>query len=645
MTVESTSSPAETAPLVTADELLTADYSQAKYPCDVVMKGGVTSGVVYPQAMCRLARDYVFHNIGGTSAGAIAAALSAAAEYSRREGRDGFNQLAALPNWLGSGTHLQDLFQPSRSTQPLFRVLLALLGLGSLKDRLTRAGCAALKGYARAWVRCSALAAALFAWPIATAWGTWEVIYLAILALAAAFFAGVFGIAIDIWATLRIAIPDNNFGMCTGLTNPPGTPEALTPWLAKMIDTYADVPGPLVFGDLWGAQPGNDGVTSVPFQATGSEVLDDFAQRNSRSINLEMVTTNTTIGRPYRLPFSPLEDLFYYFDPNELRKLFPETVVKHMEDHPAAGWLPKTYKGKNIVPLPEPKDFPVIVAARMSLSFPLLFSAIPLYAVPRPNSVIKARPVTKCWFSDGGISSNIPVHFFDNPLPRWPTFAINLRGVPKPGVVPVAMATENVADANDVDDSGTGRLPQFLSAVLDSMQNWVDNTQMRLPGYMERVVEVELDGTEGGLHLTMLDTTRQKLAGYGLRAGETLVKNFLPRATPGTAFDPAGPWSEHRWVRYRNVFAALNEWLWRFNQGYGKPPIPPDVPYTTLATNPPDPVVYSGYAWNGAQQAANTQLASDLQTLSSYANKLPPRDNMTEGAPAPGPESQHKPRI
>jgi hypothetical protein len=31
-----------------------------------------------------------------------------------------------------------------------------------------------------------------------------------------------------------------------------------------------------------------------------------------------------------------------------------------------------------------------------------------------------------CWFSDGGISSNFPLHMFDAPLPRWPTFAINL---------------------------------------------------------------------------------------------------------------------------------------------------------------------------------------------------------------------------
>ena len=42
--------------------------------CDLVMKGGVTSGIVYPKAISRLAAHYHFKNIGGSSAGAIAAA-------------------------------------------------------------------------------------------------------------------------------------------------------------------------------------------------------------------------------------------------------------------------------------------------------------------------------------------------------------------------------------------------------------------------------------------------------------------------------------------------------------------------------------------------------------------------------------------
>ena len=42
---------------------------------DVTMKGGTTSAVIYPLALCELARHFRFRNLGGASAGAIAAAL------------------------------------------------------------------------------------------------------------------------------------------------------------------------------------------------------------------------------------------------------------------------------------------------------------------------------------------------------------------------------------------------------------------------------------------------------------------------------------------------------------------------------------------------------------------------------------------
>jgi predicted acylesterase/phospholipase RssA len=70
--------------------------------CDLVMKGGVTSGVVYPRAITELSRQYQFLSIGGTSAGAIAAAVAAAAEYSRSAGNaNAFDELEKLPLWLG----------------------------------------------------------------------------------------------------------------------------------------------------------------------------------------------------------------------------------------------------------------------------------------------------------------------------------------------------------------------------------------------------------------------------------------------------------------------------------------------------------------------------------------------------------------
>src|SRR5947209_12553724 len=70
--------------------------------CDVIMKGGVTSGLVYPLALCRLATRYALKNIGGTSVGAIAASLAAAAEYRRRQtgSGEGYAVLSRLPDFL-----------------------------------------------------------------------------------------------------------------------------------------------------------------------------------------------------------------------------------------------------------------------------------------------------------------------------------------------------------------------------------------------------------------------------------------------------------------------------------------------------------------------------------------------------------------
>jgi hypothetical protein len=109
-----------------------ADYNSATRKCDIVMKGGITSGIVYPRAVSRLAKEYRFQSIGGTSAGAIAAAVTAAAEYSRSRGTIVFGKLNDIPQWLGDSSvgrnsNLMNLFQPQAATEGLFRVALAFL--------------------------------------------------------------------------------------------------------------------------------------------------------------------------------------------------------------------------------------------------------------------------------------------------------------------------------------------------------------------------------------------------------------------------------------------------------------------------------------------------------------------------------------
>ena len=96
--------------------------------CDLVLTGGVASGVVYPWAIVEIARAYRFRSIGGTSVGAMAAALAAAAEYGRCTGFEyPFETLRRLPAALGEDlkegrTRLLSLFQPAPHGRRLIRL-------------------------------------------------------------------------------------------------------------------------------------------------------------------------------------------------------------------------------------------------------------------------------------------------------------------------------------------------------------------------------------------------------------------------------------------------------------------------------------------------------------------------------------------
>src|SRR5262245_58101966 len=83
--------------------------------CDLVMKGGITSGVVYPAAVIELAKKYRFRRIGGASAGAIAAAGAAAAELGRNvPDPDPNNPKAPKPGFVGLHQLRDELTEPGR---------------------------------------------------------------------------------------------------------------------------------------------------------------------------------------------------------------------------------------------------------------------------------------------------------------------------------------------------------------------------------------------------------------------------------------------------------------------------------------------------------------------------------------------------
>jgi hypothetical protein len=658
----------------------TYDYSRADRSCDIVMKGGITSGVVYPHAICELAQTYRFRNVGGTSAGAIAAAGAAAAEHGR--GGGGFERLAELPAWIGAGTNLRSLFQPQRRTKPLFNLLLTAISRGRAKP--VRLAASAIWNFRLAALIGAAPGLALIV-AAAVATSGWLLVLAVVCGVLLTLLGTAFSFGIAVVRRLR-DVADNAFGICSGFSPAGAEPKALTPWLADVLDSLAGTPEPvpadhppLTFGSLWrgpAAEPAWDGEPHV---------------------KLEMMTTNLVNRRPERLPWDTGQ---FFFHPDELQELFPQRVVSWLLDHPPPepaqpaalrDWRLRRALLHPLRPLPAAADLPVVVATRLSLSFPLLLSAIPLWAVDASRTDYQdawkawvdwarttedwerqlADPAARakleaahgrlepeiCWFSDGGISSNFPIHFFDSPLPRWPTFAVNLRPFHPDHPRNDEDESENVwmpaTNAGGILEWWyrfpekvrrlsllDKRVSAFGSAVVRTMQNRVDEAQMRMPGYRDRVVHVGQTGDEGGMNLTMEPQDIVRLTERGRSAGALLVERF---ARPPQQPSSLG-WANHRWVRYRASMAALEQLLRRIGRGYSLPPEHPgDAPYARLiARGPDDPP--SSYRWaRTTQQQFADEVTRRLVDVDAFAASS--GQTFEEGSPNPAPEIRIAPRT
>ncbi len=590
--------------------------------CDLVMKGGITSGVIYPKLVSQLASRYRFKNIGGTSAGAIAAGACAAAEFGRSRGNSSaFDALEQLPTMLGAVTpplgrsKLFTLFQPTPPLQKHFGVLVGALNarpadaarravLALLNMHLLTLLVGLLLGSLLLWPFVRALAPGL---PLAIACGvasltllvtafgvmlytrtTGRLLLSCMLALGGA--AGVvallmrFALRVD-WswslagialamaavsllvlgvllvvivgrfvATLMQGLHGNGYGVCSGRTvdSAAGAPPGLTDWLTGYLNDLAGLPAehrPLTFGDLWGTHDAD-----AP-----------------RQVNLEVITSAISQRMVYGIPFRKGTPRFYY-DPEEWAALFPAAVMDWLET--AAAKTPEgdgsdplpdgagvtNDAGKVLRPLPRRADMPVVVAVRMSLSFPILLSAVPLYSIDwsRKENQQKKKLLaeaakqgaptsadivaTRIWFSDGGIGSNMPLHMFDALLPGHPTFAVNLKTehpdfpIQKPERPDndggrIYLPDSNVGGrlrywAAPADGQPLGGLVGFLLSIADTMQNWRDEILFPYPGFRDRIVQISLRTTEGGLNLDMPAKSITALANAGGMAAGRLIDRF-----------------------------------------------------------------------------------------------------------------------
>jgi predicted acylesterase/phospholipase RssA len=529
-------------------------------PCDLVMKGGITSGVVYPAAIKRLSERYVFRNVGGASAGAIAAVVAAACEFRRRGGAaDSFDALDDVNAQLTQPHFIEGLFQPTPRARPVFEAALAVqagkpAAAARLLLRRSPPAVAIVLAAALAWIAFVVLCVLSLA---DGGLSTIEIIALVALGVVAlpalaVLLATAAALALaSIVGEVNGALMANGLGICSGATQDGYGQPALTEWLHENIQRCAGLPlnEPLTFGML----KGDDEETAIA---------------------LQLVTTDLSYSRPVDLPLADPGDeagqTVYYFHPNELGRLFPAEVVAAMTR--GAQYVQFVEGGDVYYRMPGSK-LPIVVAARLSLSFPILLSTVPLWSKP------DSAPPVRHTLSDGGITSNFPIHFFDVLMPRWPTFGLDLQPYPVPA--------DASAPAPDIAFGPQPRPPAFgaVSSVFafarqiySALHNWRDTMQAELPGFRDRVCQIHLTAREGGLNLDMPDDVVSALEARGRLAGDTILADFK--------------WDCHRFMRYLTFMQVMQQGLTPAKLGFKEfvdedPDVPPDCPAYDFGDPPP----------------------------------------------------------
>ncbi len=549
--------------------------SELRFDCDLVMKGGITSGVVYPAAIVELSQDHRFHNIGGSSAGAIAAVVTAAAEHGRQAGGGGFDGFAEIPVELGatdtSGrTLLQRLFVPQDSTSEYFDLFWEQKRLeGGVGDRLARLLPSAYRHGLLVPEHLIALVPAIVLPLCAVAWlvmapsaATVAVAVLSLVIGAAAYAVSriVTGARLMV-DDLQAQLADNMHGLCSGRRV--GDQEGLTDWLHGWIEKAAGpsrrhVDGldagavrPLTYGDLEG-----------------------------QGIGLVTLTTNLSQGTSENFPFG---DDTWAFSRSDIERLFPDEVAGYLvergENATSHSHNRSQMAEQGLLKLPPHHEMPVLFGARVSLSFPLLISAIPLWRLTPVRTdggwSIEYREV---WLSDGGICSNMPVHLFDRPLPTRPTYGINL------GSGAIDHETEHGGEAETMAHahqnvwrpirSGSGSTAKvvpiesttgLLSEVLTTMQNWSDNSMTRALGVRDRICTIRLGPGEGGMNLDMGSDAIGRLIPRGRAAGENLGwmmrGDIAEHARQPDSEEAKQQWVRHRWTRLRSAVLGVDRFV------------------------------------------------------------------------------------
>jgi predicted acylesterase/phospholipase RssA len=397
------------------------------------------------------------------------------------------------------------------------------------------------------------------------------------------------------------------FGMCTGMRAAGDKNASLVEWLHEGIQKSAQIPlhQPLTFGELWRAPGG-------PSEETG--------KNSDKSIDLRMITTCLSQGRIYELP-QKNGDTPILFRLSELKQFFPESVINHLRMHSNPvdvmndAFFIRRFKERKdarsndtveidnkikacqamlqanfneleqadsvdirILPI---ADLPIVVAARMSMSCPVLFQAVPFLGL-NLDCHAEDMEIVRLWFSDGGIGSNFPIHIFDQAIPKWPTLGLKLLDVsPRKNSKGKVLLTylpffhylgadDNLIFPNDKEAFSNskkrrtvGTFIQFLFSIYTSAKDGNDQSYLRTPDIRNRVVRVYMNNRSGNaLNLKIEPDVIRWLAGaVGVQGGRNAADAYLADLENDKYRDKVNLWQDHRWVRMRMLIDGLRQYL------------------------------------------------------------------------------------
>ncbi|HEY6794661.1 MAG TPA: hypothetical protein VI248_08260 [Kineosporiaceae bacterium] len=337
-----------------------------------------------------------------------------------------------------------------------------------------------------------------------------------------------------------------------GVLDPDGVPH-LGAWLADRIDDLAGVPPAtpgakryaLTFGDLWLGRLGRR--TPAEIQALRNAAV----HPRQRVVDLVLLTTDVSRGRPYLLPFGtatrPEEarTAGYLFCRTCLVAVLPARVTDQLvllsSGDPAGAPRCPRHPGELLHDLPEPWDLPVAFAVRLSAAAPGLLRAVPLHRADGGPDQVRTH-----WFCDGALAGGLPAHTFDVPLPLWPTFSIGTHPDPGEEISVPDLDAEDLPPPWRPAPGAAG----LATAVLAAVGGWRDALRVA-PGTRGRSALVR--GSALGTGPFLPDAAVRELAARGHRAGVALRDRF----TGADAGSPVHTGTDrYRWVRMR---AALTE--------------------------------------------------------------------------------------